>query len=64
MNVYAEAVKKGGDYWNNYMPPVLMNAGARSRLTPAHFDDLRMYMAEKYPDARRAFQTTTWGKPC
>ncbi|SEO78878.1 hypothetical protein [Nitrosovibrio sp. Nv6] len=59
MNVYAEAVKAGGDYWNVYMPDVMANSHARSNVTAAGFDDYRMFMAEKYKDIRRAFQITT-----
>ncbi|SOD42416.1 hypothetical protein [Nitrosovibrio sp. Nv4] len=61
MNVYAEAVKAGGDYWSNYVPETLSIPNAMNRVTPAHADDLRMYMAEKYPETRRAFQTITLG---
>lgn len=61
MNAYAEAVKKGGDYWNNYMPEKMASSHAQSGLTQANFDDLRMYMAAKYTETRRFFQTYTPG---
>lgn len=61
MGKYHEAVKKGGDNWWIYLDEPAMRAHTRSLVyADTHLaDNMRMYMAEKCTEARRAFQTYT-----